>query len=100
MDLAKKKRRIILSSKKITTEKQCLAHVHRGRDEIVTTDSDRIGIAVTLRQKQRNNAIRPIAFASRHSNDAKKNYLVGELLKLAVLCGLEKFRVSLYDEVV
>ena len=72
----------------------------RIRDNIVSTIASPTGLGNTLWQKQNNNTIRPIAFASRYLNDAEKNYSVGELELLALVYGLEKFLYYLYGKLV
>ena len=52
-------------------------------------------MGIALWQKQSNNELKPIAFASRYPNDAEKKYSIGEQELLAVLWGLERFRFHL-----
>ena len=42
----------------------CLAHYNRNKENIVTTDASKTGLGIALRQKQGNNELKPIAFAS------------------------------------
>ena len=44
----------------------------RNKENIITTDACKTGLGVTLWQKQGNNKLKPIAFASRYLNAAKK----------------------------
>ena len=62
----------------------CQAH-YNGNENIVTTDACITGSGVALWQKQSNGELKPIAFASRYSNDAEKKYSIGELELLAVV---------------
>ena len=90
--------KFLIQLKRRITEKPCQAHFAKDRDEIVTTDASQTGIAISLWQKQNNNTIRPIAFASRYLKGAEQNYLIEELEQLAVVWGLEKFRFYLYGK--
>ena len=55
-------------------------------------------MGIALWQKQSNNDIKHIAFASRYLNDAEKKYSLGELELQAVVWGLERFRFYLYGK--
>ena len=81
--------------KEMLTEEPCLAHYAKDRENIVTTDASKIGLGITLWQKQSDGELKPIAFGSRYLNDSEKNYSIGELELLAVVWGLEKFRFLL-----
>ena len=85
--------------KRKITEKPCLAHFARNRDNIVSTDASRSGLGITLGQKQNDDKVRPFAFASRYLNDVEI-YSIGELDLLAVVWGLEEFCLKLYGNVV
>ena len=84
--------------KKMLTEEPALAHYAKEKDNIVTTDASKIGLGITLWQKQVDRELKPIAFGSRFLNDTEKNYSIGELERLAVVWGLEKFRFYLYGK--
>ena len=84
--------------KKELTTQPCLAHYNGNKDNIVTTDASNTGLGIALWQRQNNNELKPIAFASRYLNDAEKKYSVGELELLAVVWGLERFRFHLYGK--
>ena len=75
-----------------------LAHYNGNKDNIVTTDASKTGFGKALWQKQSNNELKPIAFASRYLNDAEKKYSIGELEIQAVFWGLERFRFHLYGK--
>ena len=75
-----------------------LAHYNGSKDNIVTTDASKTGLGIALLQKQSNNELKPIAFASRYLNDAEKKYSIGELEILTVVWGLERFRFHLYGK--
>ena len=63
----------------------CLAHYNRNKENIVTTDASKTGLGIALRQRQGNNELKPIAFASPYLNDAEKKNSTGELELLAVV---------------
>ena len=60
------------------TEIPRLAHFDGDRDNIVTTDASRNKLRKFLRQKQTDNTIRPIEFASRYLKDAEIIYSIEE----------------------
>ena len=80
------------------TDKPCLAHYAKDKCNRVTTDASKIGLGITLCQKQDDGEIKPIAFGSRYLNDTEKNYSISELELLAVVWGLEKIRFYLYGK--
>ena len=84
--------------KKMLIEEPLLAHYAKDKDNIVTTDSSKAGVGITLWQKQADEALKPIAFGSRLHNDSEKNYSIGELELLAGVWGLENFRFCLYGK--
>ena len=84
--------------RQILTEGPCLAHYAQDKDNMVTTDASKTGLGITFWQKQDNGDIKPIAYGRRYLNDTEKNYSVGELELLAVVWGLEKFRLYLYGK--
>ena len=80
------------------TKFPCLAHLNGNKENIVTTDASKTGLGIALWQKQSNNELKPIAFASRYLNDAEKKFSIGELELLAVVWGLKRFRFHLYGK--
>ena len=56
------------------TKLPCLAHYNGNKENIVTTDASKTGLGIALWQKQGNNELKPIAFASRYLNDAGINF--------------------------
>ena len=80
------------------TEGPCLAHYAKGKYNIVTTDASTTGLGITIWQKQDNGNTKPIAYGSRYLNETEKKYSIGELELLAVVWGLEKFRLYLYGK--
>ena len=53
----------------------CLAHYNGNKENIVTTvttDASKTVLGIALWQKQGNNEVKPIAFASRYMDDAEK----------------------------
>ena len=79
--------------KKMLTEDPCLAHYAKDRENIVTTDARKTGLRITLWQKQSDGETKPISFGSRYLNGSEKSYSIGELEILAVVWGLETFRL-------
>ena len=51
----------------------CLMHFDPNKENFITTDACDSGLGATLRQLDKVNEYRPIAFASRFLNDAEKN---------------------------
>ena len=50
--------------KKMLTVEPDLTHYAKDRDNIVTTDASKIGLGITLWQKQADGELKPIAFGS------------------------------------
>ena len=65
-------RKTDFKKKQDLTELPCLAHYNGNKENILTTDASTTGLGVSLWRKQGNNELKPIAFASRYLNDAKK----------------------------
>ena len=78
------------------TEKPCLGHYAKDKENLVKTDASKTGFGITLWQKQDNGNNKSIAFGCRYLNYTKKNYSIGEFELLAVVWGLEKFRFYHY----
>ena len=55
------------------TKLPCLENYNENKENIVTTDASKTGLGIALSQKQGNNELKLIAFASRYLNDADKN---------------------------
>ena len=51
--------------KKLLTEEPALAHYAKDKDIIVTSDTSKTGLGITLRQKQADEELKPEAFGSR-----------------------------------
>ena len=84
--------------KRKITEKPCLAHYSSVRPNSITTDASTKGLGATLWQEQDNGDLKPIAFASRFLSDTEKKYAINELETLAVVWGLEHFRLYIYGK--
>ena len=65
---------------------------------IRTTDASAKGLGTTLWQEQPYGTIKPISFASRFLSDTEKKYAINELELLAVIWGLEHFRLYIYGK--
>ena len=80
------------------TEIPCLAHYNSNLPNTITTDASTKGLGATLWQEQHNGELKPIAFASRFLSDTEKKYAINELELLAVVWGLEHFRLYTYGK--
>jgi hypothetical protein len=67
-----------------------LAHFRQDRDIELHIDGSLVGIGAVLHQRDENNQLRVIAYASRVLNQHERNY--SEIEALAVLFALNKFR--------
>ena len=65
---------------------------------MVTTDASKLGMGITLWQKQDNRKIKPTGYGSRYLNNTEKRYSIGELKLLAVVWVFEKFRLYLHGK--
>ena len=84
--------------KRKITEIPCLAHQSSVRPNTITTDASTKGIGATLWQEKDNGDLKSIAFASRFLSDTEKQYAINELELLAVVWGLEHFRLYIYGK--
>ena len=80
------------------TEIPCLAHYNSDYPNVITTDASTKGLGATLWQEQPNGTLKPIGFASRFLSDTEKKYAINELELLAVVWGLEQFRLYIYGK--
>ena len=84
--------------KKLITQLPCLAHYNADKENILTTDASTKGLGATLWQKQKDGNLKPIGFASKFLSDTEKKYALNELELLAVVWGLENFRLYIYGK--
>ena len=77
------------------TKIQCLAHYNAQNENIITRDASTKRLGATLWQKQKDGNLKPVGFASRFLSDTEKKYAINELELLAVVWGLERFRLSI-----
>ena len=80
------------------TEIPCLAHYNSDYPNVITTDASTKGLGATLWHEQPNGTLKPIGFASRFLSDTEKKYAINELELLAVVWGLEHFRLYIYGK--
>ena len=80
------------------TEIPCLAHYNSNYPNIITNDASTKGLGATLWQEQPDGKLKPIGFASRFLSDTEKKYAINELELLAVVWGLEHFRLYIYGK--
>ena len=74
----------------------CLADSNANNENILTTDVSTKGLGTTLWQRQEDGNLKPVGSASRFLSDTEKKFAINELDLLAVVWGLEHFRVLLY----
>ena len=83
---------------KLITQLPYLAHYNQKSENILTTDASTKGLGATLWQEQKNGNLEPIGFASGFLSDTEKKYAINELELLAVVWGLEHFRLYIYGK--
>ena len=67
-------------------------------ENIITTDASTKRLGATLWQKQKDGNIKPVGSASRYLLDTEKKFAINELELLAVVWGLEHFRLYIYGK--
>ena len=85
---------IALKNKLVTPP--VLAYPCFGKAFILETDASILGLGAVLSQKQMDQKLHPVAYASRALNPTEKNYSVTELETLAVVWAITHFRSYLY----
>ena len=75
-----------------------MAHYSSVRPNTITTDASTKELGATLCHEQDNGDLQPIAFASKFLSDTEKKYALNELELLAVVWGLEHFRLYIYGK--
>ena len=80
------------------TKIPCLAHYNAQNENIITTDASTKGLGAMLWQKQKGGNPKQVGFASRYLSDTEKKYAINELELLAVVWGLEHFRLYIYGK--
>ena len=80
------------------TKLPCLVHCNAQNENIITTDASTKRLGATSWQKQKDGNLKPVGFASRYLSDTEKKYGINELELLAVLWGLEHFRLYTYGK--
>ena len=65
---------------------------------MIATDASTKGLGATTWQEQPNGILKPIGFASRFLSDTEKKYAINELELLAVVWGLQHFRLYIYGK--
>ena len=79
------------------TEKPCSAPYNSDYPNIIPDTSTK-SLGASLWQEQPDGKLKPIGFASRFLSDTEKNYAINELEVLAVVWGLEHFRLYIYGK--
>ena len=80
---------------KLITQLPCLAHYNADNENILTTDASTKGLGATLLQKQHDGNLKP---TSRFLSDTEKKFAINELELLAVVWGLQHFRLYIYGK--
>jgi len=73
-----------------------LTYPRFGEKFTLETDASVLGLGAVLSQKQADQRLQPIAYASRALNPAEKNYSVTELETLGVVWGISHFHSYMY----
>ena len=84
------------SLKKLLTSAPVLSFPHFEKPFILETDASGAGLGAVLAQKQDDDSIRPIAYASRSLQAHERNYGITELEGLGVVWAVKHFRPYLY----
>ena len=77
-----------------------LSYPQFNREFVLETDASGLGLAAVLSQRQADDRLHPLAYASRALSPSEKNYGITELETLAVVWGLSHFKVYLYGQTV
>ena len=72
-----------------------LTFFSKSRPTILTVDASPIGLGAVLKQRQSNNTLEPVAFASRLLTDTERRYSQSEREALAVVWAVEHFNIYL-----
>ena len=78
------------------TQAPVLAYPQFDVDFFLETDASGTGLGAVLSQRQSDNTVRPIAFASRTLQPHERNYGISELEGLGVVWAVKHFRCYLY----
>ena len=82
--------------KRRLTSAPLLAFPNFTRGFLLETDASGVGLGAVLAQKQDDNTVRPVAYASRTINKHEANYGITELEALGVVWAVKHFRTYLY----
>lgn len=77
--------------KDIMIQEVNLTHFDPSRDLFLVCDASSIGVGAVLLQKEENNLLKPISFASRILSSSEKNYSMLDKEALAIYFGVKKF---------
>ena len=65
---------------------------------IVNTDACNLGLGAVLSQEEEDKKCRPVAFYSKKLTKSELKYAIGEKELTAIVIGMEKFKIYLFDE--
>ena len=82
--------------KTLLTQSPVLAYPRFSEEFLLETDASGIGLGAVLSQRQPDETIRPISFASRTLQSHEKNYGISELEALGVVWAVKHYRHYLY----
>jgi hypothetical protein len=78
------------------TSQPVLSHFNDNAETILVTDGSKKGLGVILQQKNENNEVHPVSYASKKLNSAQNNYSALELEMAALHFGCVHFRQYLH----
>ena len=84
--------------KNLVSSETVLAHFDASLDTFVITDAGAVGLGAILVQKQTDDTLRPVHYASRSLTPQEKKYSQTEREALAVVWACEKFHIFLYGK--
>ena len=84
--------------KTIVTSDLCITHFNPARETILITDAGKEGLGAILAQKQDNDCIKPISYASRSLTKQEMKYSQTEREALGVVWACEHYHLYLYGK--
>ena len=84
--------------KSIVTSDLCISHFDHALETILITDAGKIGLGAILAQRQINNQIKVVSYASRSLTKQEMKYSQTEREALGVVWACEKFHLFIYGK--